>query len=148
MPDLDLIKQEEQEVRDRRGSRDYSAGRATGMGVFLRAFRHSSKPCNNAKKEGTNSTARQVEAMMPLRTLSPSDMRPLAPAPVASTNGTTPSPKAKEVIRIGRNRRRDASTAASRIDLPWTRRPSRAISTIRMPFLADSAIIRMSPIWV
>jgi hypothetical protein len=35
-------------------------------------------------------------------------MRPLAPAPVASTSGTTPSPKANEVIRIGRNRRREA----------------------------------------
>ena len=52
---------------------------------------------------------------MPLRTLRPSEMRPLAPAPVASTNGTTPSPKANEVIRIGRNRERAASIAASRI---------------------------------
>ena len=42
--------------------------------------------------------------MMPLNTLRPSDIRPFAPAPVASTNGTTPSPKANEVIRIGRNR--------------------------------------------
>src|ERR1700758_4439311 len=140
MPDLDLIKEEEQEVRDRRGPRDYSAGRAAGMGVFLRALRHSSTPCNNAKKEGTKSTARQVEAMMPLRTLRPREMRPLAPAPVASTSGTTPSPKANEVIRIGRNRRRDASTAASRMGSPWTRRPSRAISTIKMPFFADKAI--------
>ena len=86
--------------------------------------------------------------MMPLNMLSPSDIRPLAPAPVASTSGTTPNPKANEVIRIGRNRSRDASTAAQKIGLPWTIRPSRAISTIRMPFLADKAIIRMSPIWV
>jgi len=62
--------------------------------------------------------------MMPLNMLSPSDIRPLAPAPVASTSGTTPNPKANEVIRIGRNRSRDASTAALRIGLPWTIRPS------------------------
>src|SRR5215831_17292501 len=103
-----------------KGLRDavHSAARAAGTGAFLRALRRSSKPCNTAKKEGTNSTARQVEAMMPLNTLRPKEMRPLAPAPVASTNGTTPSPKANEVIRIGRNRERDASTAVSRIDLP------------------------------
>src|SRR5215471_2880369 len=110
------------------------------MGFFLRALRHSSNPCNTVKKEGTNSTARQVEAMMPLKTLNPSDLSPLAPAPVARTNGNTPNPKANEVIRIGRKRERAASTAASRIGLPWTSRPSRAISTIRIPFLADSAI--------
>jgi len=118
------------------------------MGAFLRALRHSSNPCNNVKNEGTNSTARQVDAMMPLSTLRPSEIRPFAPAPVASTSGTTPSPKANEVINIGRNRERAASTAASRIDLPWTIRPSRAISTIRMPFFADKAIIRISPICV
>ena len=56
--------------------------------------------------------------MIPLNTLSPREIRPLAPAPVASTKGTTPRPKANEVIRIGRNRERAASTAASRIGLP------------------------------
>src|SRR5215472_15726830 len=73
----------------------HSAARAAGTGTFLRALRHSSSPCNTAKKEGTNSTARQVEAMIPLSTLSPREMRPSAPAPVASTSGTTPSPKAR-----------------------------------------------------
>ena len=46
----------------------------------LRALRHSSNACNTVKKEGTNSTARQVDAMMPLSTLSPSDFCPLVPA--------------------------------------------------------------------
>jgi hypothetical protein len=57
-------------------------------------------------------------------------------------------PNANEVIRIGRNRIREASIAASRIGLPCTMRFSRATSTIKMPFFAESAIIRMSPIWV
>ena len=55
---------------------------------------------------------------MPLNTLMPRELRALAPAPVASTSGSTPRMKAKEVIRIGRNRTREASTAASRIGLP------------------------------
>ena len=59
-----------------------------------------------------------------------------------------PEPKGERVIKIGWNRERAASTAASWIGLPWTIRPSRAISTIRMPFFADKAIIRISPIWV
>ena len=85
---------------------------------------------------------------MPLNTLMPSERRALAPAPVASTSGSTPRMKANDVIRIGRKRMRDASTAASQIDLPSTMRSSRATSTIRMPFLADSAISSIRPIWV
>ena len=38
---------------------------------------------------------------------------PIAPAPVATTNGSRPAMKAKEVIWIGRNRNRAPSTAAS-----------------------------------
>src|SRR5262249_15941758 len=96
----------------------HSAVRGAETEAFFRALRHSSNPCSTAKNEGTNSTARQVEAMMPLSTLSPSDFWPLPPPPVPSTSGPTARPKAKEVIRIGRNRERDASTAASRIGLP------------------------------
>ena len=83
---------------------------------------------------------------MPLNTLMPSERRAFAPAPVARTSGSTPRMKAKDVIRIGRKRIRDASTAASRIGLPRSSRPSRAISTIRMPFFADSAISSIRPI--
>jgi hypothetical protein len=90
----------------------------------LPALRHSSNPCETAKKkDGTNSTARQVDAMIPLNTLSPSEIRLFAAAPVASISGTTPSPKANDVINISRNRERDASTTASRIGLPWTTAP-------------------------
>ena len=54
---------------------------------------------------------------MPLNTVMPIDLRALAPAPVAITSGATPRMKANEVIRIGRNRARAASTAASTIAL-------------------------------
>ena len=54
---------------------------------------------------------------MPLNTAMPIDCRALAPAPVASTRGTTLRMKANEVMTIGRNRARAASTAASIKDL-------------------------------
>jgi hypothetical protein len=47
----------------------YSVARAAGTGTLFLALRHSSKPCSDEKVEGTNSTARQVEAIMPLNTL-------------------------------------------------------------------------------
>lgn len=82
---------------------------------------------------------------MPETTVMPIEIRELAPAPVASTSGTMPRMKANEVIRIGRKRARAASVAASTISLPcW--RNSRATSTIRMAFLADSAIRSTRPI--
>ena len=77
---------------------DRGAGRALG------AFSRSSKRCSTVKKDGTNSTARQVEAIMPLNTQMPSETRAAAPAPVAVTSGTTPRMNANEVIRIGRKR--------------------------------------------
>ncbi len=85
---------------------------------------------------------------MPLNTVMPIDLRALAPAPLAITSGATPRMNANEVIRIGRNRARAASTAASRIGLPSCTRCSRATSTIRIAFFAESAISRIMPIWV
>ena len=55
---------------------------------------------------------------MPQNTAMPIERRAAAPAPVARTSGSTPRMKAKEVMTIGRNRSRAASTAASRIALP------------------------------
>ncbi len=51
---------------------------------------------------------------MPLKTAVPSVRRISAPAPSASTSGTTPKMKANEVIMIGRSRSRQASSVASR----------------------------------
>jgi len=76
------------------------------------------------------------------------DARVSRRAPVAVTSGTTPRMKANDVIRIGLKRVRAAWTAASTIGLPSTLRASRATSTIRMAFLAPSAISSIRPIWV
>ncbi len=84
---------------------------------------------------------------MPLNTATPIERRAAAPAPVAKTSGSTPRMKAKEVMTIGRNRRRAASTAASTTSRP-SARCWRAYSTMRMPFLLPRAISRMMPIWV
>ena len=85
------------------------------------ARRRSSKRCTTTKKEGTNNTARQVEAIIPLKTDIPSDCLAFAPAPVAVTSGSTPRIKANEVIRIGRNLVRAASTAGSAMGVPSAR---------------------------
>ena len=83
---------------------------------------------------------------MPVNTLMPSDRRALAPAPVARTSGRTPRMNANDVMRMGRNRVRAASTADSMMGLLSMVRSSRATSTIRIPFLADSAINSIMPI--
>lgn len=49
------------------------------------------------KNVGTNKTARQVDAIMPEKTVIPIDFRALAPAPVARTSGSTPRMNAKDV---------------------------------------------------
>ena len=54
-----------------------------------------------------------VTPNMPAKTAVPSDQRISAPAPVATTIGSTPRMNAKEVMRIGRNRSRQASVVAS-----------------------------------
>src|SRR5580658_3843027 len=84
-------------------------------------FRSASQFSNRrttTKNVGTNSTARQVEAIIPENTVMPIDLRALAPAPLANTSGTTPRMKANDVIRIGRKRARADSTADSKSGLP------------------------------
>src|SRR5690348_5028891 len=54
------------------------------------AFSHSSKRWITTNSDGTKRTARQVEASIPVNVVMPIDFRALAPAPVASTSGTTP----------------------------------------------------------
>src|SRR6516165_12623534 len=91
----------------------YSAGVPAGERPLC-PLRHSSNRCTTAKNGGTNSTATQVDAIIPVNTVMPIDTRALAPAPLASTSGTTPRMKASEVITIGRKRERAASVAASK----------------------------------
>src|SRR5471030_1245884 len=62
---------------------------------------------------------------------------PIAPGPVARTNGIRPAMKAKDVIRIGRKRNFPPSMAASLMLTPsWCR--CTANSTIRIAFLPSS----------
>ena len=58
----------------------------------------------------------------------------------------TPRMNVNEVISIGRNRAFDAATVASTMLRP-SPRPSLAFSTMRMAFLADSAMSNTNPIW-
>ena len=88
-----------------------------------------------------------VTPIMPANTATPMAWRISAPAPVDVTSGSTPITKASEVIRIGRNRRRLASIAASTGVFP-VNSSSRANSTIRMAFFADRPTSTISPIWV
>ncbi|MNW02310.1 hypothetical protein D3C71_1980750 [compost metagenome] len=67
-------------------------------------------------------------------------------APEASTSGTTPRPKASEVMMIGRKRRWAASIAASTTLLPWACR-SLANSMIRIAFFAVKPMMVISPTW-
>ncbi|MNT50678.1 hypothetical protein D3C72_1876080 [compost metagenome] len=83
---------------------------------------------------------------MPAKTAIPMACRISAPAPLAKTSGTTPAMKASEVIRMGRNRNRHASTTASSALSPSASR-LRANSTMRMAFFAARPTSTMSPIW-
>src|SRR4029453_1175494 len=75
-------------------------------------------PSSATKNTGTNGMASSVEAIIPPNTTVPMACWLAAPAPVATISGTTPRIKANEVITMGRNRRRVASTAASMMDRP------------------------------
>ena len=83
---------------------------------------------------------------MPPNTAVPTDCFDAAPAPEAIISGTTPRMNANDVIRIGRSRSRAASSAASKIGMPFSRF-SFANSTIRIAFLAESPISVTRPIW-
>src|ERR1700722_15447499 len=74
---------------------------------------------------------------MPENTATPMARRISAPAPCEVTSGTTPMMNAIEVIRIGRNRSRQASGTACQILSPCASR-SRANSTMGMGFLYAS----------
>jgi len=88
-----------------------------------------------------------VTPIMPENTVIPSDQRSSAPAPRASTSGRTPRMKASEVMRIGRNRSRLASTVASASGFPSCM-SCLANSTMRIAFLQASPTSTTNPIWV
>jgi multidrug efflux pump subunit AcrB len=99
-----------------------------------------------AKNSGMKSVATKVAMIMPPSTPVPMERRAAAPAPEATTSGTTPRQNASEVMTIGRKRMRAAFTAASYAESPlsisWF-----ANSTIRIAFFAASPMRVTRPIW-
>ena len=91
-------------------------------------------------------TPRKVATSMPQNTAVPRTFCAPEPAPLARTSGTTPRMNAKAVIKIGRNRRRADSRAASSVGIPSSSL-ALANSTIRIAFLAARPMSMMSPIW-
>ena len=91
-------------------------------------------------------TPMTVPTSMPPAPVVPMVRFPIAPAPVATTNGSRPAMKAKEVIWIGRKRSFAPSTAASCRDTPSSRRWT-ANSTIRIAFLPSRPTSMTRPIW-
>ena len=67
-----------------------------------------------AKNVGIKKIPRAVAVTVPKNTAPPTASWLAAPAPEDNRSGITPSPKAKEVIRIGRIRSLAASAAAAR----------------------------------
>ena len=84
---------------------------------------------------------------MPANTATPIALRISAPAPLDTTSGTTPAMNAIEVIKIGRKRKRQASSTASHVLAPACSRV-RANSTIRIAFLHASPTSTIRPICV
>jgi hypothetical protein len=116
---------------------------------LISALERSSVRCRSVislKNIGTKKMARKVAASMPPITPVPAETRAPAPAPVDSASGSTPRMKASEVIRIGRKRRRAASTAAAEADRPSACFMT-AYSTIRIAFLAARPSRVTRPIW-
>ena len=92
-------------------------------------------------------TPRNVATSIPQNTAVPMTFCAPAPAPAARISGTTPRINAKAVMRIGRNRNRADSSAASSTDIPSCSCFAFANSTMRIAFLAASPISMMRPIW-
>ena len=68
------------------------------------------------------------------------------PAPVALASGSTPRPKAREVIIIGRILMRTACAAAWTMDSPFSC-SSFANSTIKIAFLLTKPMVVSKPTW-
>src|SRR5881296_2967096 len=88
----------------------------------------------------------QAPASIPPNTARPRRILACAPAPEERISGTTPRINANAVMRIGRNRSRTATNAASMMLLPCSY-SSLANSTIRLAFLAERPISITRPIW-
>lgn len=84
--------------------------------------------------------------IIPKKTPVPIAARLAEPGPVASTIGSIPSTKAREVIKMGR-KRNWAAWMADCIKSPPRSTCTLANSTIRMAFFAANPTSITSPIW-
>ena len=149
-------------VTGRRGFRPFAALAVQFSGVCsihlfrrlnargcLRELSHSRKRCTTTKIDGANSTARQVEAIMPLNTAMPIDQRGAGAGAGRDYQGRDAEDERKRGHddRTEPRARRVDGGFRDRLVLVEAVRP-RATSTIRIAFLAESAIKRMIPIWV
>src|SRR5215210_2774295 len=132
---------DQEPLRGGAGGHFVSGEAGVGSGSRARARREekprSANPRMVEKKSGMKKIPMVVANSIPANTPVPSECRLPAPAPLAITSGETPRMKANDVMRMGRNRSRAASMAASRNETPRCR-ISLANSTIRIAFLAAS----------
>ena len=98
------------------------------------------------KNTGTKKMPSTVAEIMPPSTPVPIAFWLPEPAPVLVASGSTPKPKASEVIRIGRSRIFAADSVASNRLRPWSS-CAWANSTIRIAFLADRPTVVKRPTW-
>ncbi len=90
--------------------------------------------------------ARAISPGIPPMIPVPMEWRELAPTPVATARGRTPSTKAREVMMIGRSRISPASMVASMSERPWRRRSTAKVTRSRA-FFAPSPMSTSRPIW-
>lgn len=90
--------------------------------------------------------ASTVAASIPPITPVPMECRLAEPAPLLIASGTHPRMKAREVITMGRKRRRAASRDDSKMPMPCCRQ-STANSMMRIAFFAARPISVTSPTW-
>ena len=116
------------------------------MSACAAGLRRPKSRCTTTKKSGVKKMPSSVPAIMPPSTPVPIARCAPEPAPVASASGSTPSPNASEVIRIGRNRSRTALIVASTRSMPRSRF-SFANAMIRIAFLLERPTVVSIATW-
>src|SRR5699024_9422428 len=99
------------------------------------------------KNKGIKKMVKKVAANTPPTVPVPTACWLADEAPELNANDKTPKINANDVIKIGRNLKRQASIVASYNDLPSLRMASSANSTTKIAFLAAKPIVVNKPTW-
>src|SRR4029077_5652083 len=103
---------------------DHVAGSVVGGvlvgGASVLGSRPAAKRCITKNVPGIKKRGFAGAAIFPPMTVEPRMRRATAPEPLANHKGISPKMKAKEVIRIGRRRKRAPSSAASSSVSPFS----------------------------